>query len=133
MDLGYVFHCTPCGFSHAGECAKNPCVDVLCPSVGEFWGRPCSLPAFHTGLCHDGNPNHGPWDDPYRPMCQSCPAGFCHGKRHHAWVKEGKAVLIDLWNTYHCSGCKRTIKRSAVEVCANVPTERWAGPCLPQS
>ena len=84
MGVGYVFHCTPCGFAHAGECEKE--------------------------------------------VCPTCPAGFCHGKLHHNWEKQGHP-LIDLWNTYWCSQCKTTIKRSAVDVIANVPTQAWAGPC----
>ena len=87
MGVGYVFHCTPCGFAHAGECEKE--------------------------------------------VCPTCPAGFCHGKRHHDWKKQGDPVMIDLWNTYSCSGCKTTIQRSAIDVIANVPTERWAGECRP--
>lgn len=37
--------------------------------------------------------------------------------------------MVDLWNTFQCSQCKRTIKRSAMEMAINTPTERWAGPC----
>jgi hypothetical protein len=87
---GYVFHCTPCGFAHAGEC------------------------------------------DTRKPMCETCPAGFCHGKLHHVWVKRSGPQL-DLVNDYQCSGCKRTLRRTMVEVIIGTPTEKWAGPCLPQS
>jgi hypothetical protein len=63
-----------------------------------------------------------------KPICETCPAGFCHGKLHHDWRKQDHP-MIDLWNTFVCSQCKRTIKRSAMEIAVNTPTERWAGPC----
>jgi hypothetical protein len=37
--------------------------------------------------------------------------------------------MIDLWNTFVCVQCKRTIKRSAMQMAVNLANEAWAGPC----
>jgi hypothetical protein len=50
----YVFHCTPCGKPHAGECPpKNPCAEIDFPtkitmpaivSMGSRWWRELQYP-----------------------------------------------------------------------------------------
>lgn len=38
-----------------------------CPSRNELWGTRCRWYWDHSCLCMDQNPDHGPWEDRYRP------------------------------------------------------------------
>jgi hypothetical protein len=78
-----------------------------------FWCSKCK--DRHAGEC-------------LRPICLTCPAGFCHQKRHHNW-KIVSGPVQDLMSTYHCDGCKRDVRRSLLQTVLNTPTVAWAGPC----